>query len=147
MQSLKKKRCYFERGDTILEFTAALPLFLLLIGGIAIFAWAFWAQAAADIAASRAVNEGSFNQGGDSISPAIGSSSFQRSMGFLTGDRTAGVVGEPIVSASESQHMVQFHVIGSIQLLFGPLDSLFKFGGGGAGRMWRFWPGPPSPWE
>jgi hypothetical protein len=146
MQPVKKKRNP-ERGDTVLEFAVVLPLFLLLLGGIGLFAWAFWAQAAADVAASRALQAGSLNRGGDAVSPGAGIPSFQQSLRALTGGQTAGAVGSPEVSASPSQRLLHLDVLGQIRLLFGPLDSLFQFGGGGAGRLWRFWPGPPSPWE
>ncbi len=133
-----KKHKINERGDTILEFAAALPLFILLLAGIGIFAWVFWAQAAADVAAIRGLKD---------ASTGSGSGSFESSMNALTNAKTAGAVGGADVSANESQRMVNLDVAGSIRILFGPLDSIFNFGGGGAGRMWRFWPGPPSPWE
>jgi hypothetical protein len=136
-----------EAGDAVLEFAAALPLFLLLIGGIVIFTWLFWAQAAADIAAVRALKEGTVNQGGEAVDPGAGVSSFSDSMGFLTGPRTAGVIGEAQVSAQEGRRAVQFGVNGSVNLKFGPLEGAYSFGGGGFGRLWRFWPGPPEGWE
>ncbi len=147
MVPIHKKRKNLERGDTILEFAAALPLFILLLAGIGIFSWLFWAQAAADVAAIRGLKEASLNRGGDAISPGSGAASFRSSMGFLTGSRTAGAVGDANVSVSGTERMVHFDVTGSVRLSFGPLNSIFNFGGGGAGRMWRFWPGPPNPWE
>lgn len=147
MHNSKNKTHNYERGDTILEFAAALPLFLLLLGGIGVFAWVFWAQAAADIAATRALQMGSLNRGGDATSPAAGAAFFQSSMEFLTGSKTSAAVGRPALSTGESGRMLRFDVTGQARLAFGALDSLFKFGGGGAGRTWRFWPGPPDPWE
>ncbi len=138
MVTRNTKRKNLERGDTVMEFAAALPLFLLLMAGIGIFAWVFWAQAAADVAAIRGLKD---------ASTGSGSSSFESSMNALTNGKTAGAVGGADVSVSDSQRMVNLDVAGSIRLLFGPLDSVFNFGGGGAGRLWRFWPGPPSPWE
>ncbi len=138
MKQPNHKQKINEHGDTVLEFAAALPLFLLLLAGIGIFAWVFWAQAAADVAAVRALND---------ASTGAGSGSFASSLSALTNGQTAGAVGGANVSTNTGQRMVNLDVTGSIRLLFGPLDSLFNFGGGGAGRMWRFWPGPPSPWE
>jgi hypothetical protein len=136
-----------DAGDAVLEFAAALPLFLLLIGGIVIFAWLFWAQAAADIAAVRALKEGTANQGGEAVDPGAGVRSFSDSMGFLTGPRTAGIIGEAQVSTQEGRRAVQVGVHGSVNLKFGPLEGAYSFGGGGFGRLWRFWPGPPEGWE
>jgi hypothetical protein len=147
MVPLNKNRKNVERGDAILEFAAALPLFILLLAGIGIFSWLFWAQAAADVAAIRGLKEASLNRGGDATSPGSGAASFRSSMGALTGSRTAGAVGDAHVSVSGAERMVNLAVTGSVQLLFGPLSSSFNFGGGGAGRVWRFWPGPPDPWE
>jgi hypothetical protein len=147
MVRVDKNRKNLERGDAILEFAAALPLFILLLAGIGIFSWLFWAQAAADVAAMRALQEASVNRGADAINPGAGAKSFQSSIGTLTGGRTAGAVGGASVSTNAARRMVHLNVAGSVRLSFGPLESLFNFGGGGAGRMWRFWPGPPNPWE
>jgi hypothetical protein len=141
------KHTQSQAGDAVLEFAAALPLFLLLISGIVIFAWLFWAQAAADIAAVRALKEGAANRGGELVDPGAGASSFSDSMGFLTGPRTAGLIGEAQVSVQEGRRAVQFGVSGSVNLKFGPLEGAYSFGGGGFGRLWRFWPGPPEGWE
>lgn len=142
--SMKRTRNKWEAGETVLEFAAALPLFLLLVAGIVLFAWLFWAQAAADIAAVRALKEGTVNRGGAS-DPAAGSAFFADAMGSLTGGQTAGAVGD--VQAAAGERTLQFGVAGTAHLSFGPLDTVYTFGGGGFGRLWRFWPGPPEGWE
>ncbi len=147
MVRVDKNRKNLDRGDAILEFAATLPLFILLLAGIGIFSWLFWAQAAADVAAIRALQEASVNRGADTINPGAGAKSFRSSMGALTSERTAGAVGGASISTSAAKRMVHLNVTGSARLSFGPLEGLFNFGGGGAGRMWRFWPGPPDPWE
>jgi hypothetical protein len=135
-----------ERGSTALEFAAALPLFLLLVSGIGIFAWLFWTQTAADIAAVRGLREGSIGRG-ESVDPALGKSFFTGSIAFLTGPRTSGTVGAAEIWADDSRRGVSFDVGSSLRLKFGPLESAYSFGGGGFGRQWRFWPGPPQGWE
>jgi Flp pilus assembly protein TadG len=145
MNNHKRKR-NTEAGSTTLEFAAALPLFLLLVGGIGIFAWLYWAQAAAGIAAVRGLREGSISRG-ETVDPALGRSFFESSMGSLTGPRTAGTVGAAETWADDSRRSVAFGVGGAVHLKFGPLDSVYTFGGGGFGRQWRFWPGPPDGWE
>lgn len=136
-----------EAGETVLEFAASLPLFMLVIAGIVMFAWLFWAQAVADIASVRALKEGSLNRGGESINPELGSAFFSQSIGTLTGTRTSGVIGEAAFTSSFPDRSMKVNINGSVQFDFGPLSSLFNFGGGGAGRIWRFWSGPPDPWE
>jgi hypothetical protein len=78
MVRVDKNRKNLERGDAILEFAAALPLFILLLAGIGIFSWLFWAQAAADVAAMRALQEASVNRGADAINPGAGVSELNR---------------------------------------------------------------------
>ena len=136
-----------EAGETVLEFAAALPLFMLVVGGIVMFAWLFWAQAAADIASVRALKEGSINRAGDNINPGWGTAYFSQSTSNLTGARTSGVIGEAVFSEYFPERSVRANINGSAQMNFGPIASLFNFGGGGAGRIWRFWSGPPDPWE
>lgn len=144
-QPMKKPiRSRAEAGETVLEFAAALPLFLLLVAGIVLFAWLFWAQAVADIAAVRALKEGTVNRGG-AADPAAGSAFFADAMGTLTGSQTSGAVGDVQVAAGE--RTLQFGVAGTADLSFGPIDTVYTFGGGGFGRLWRFWPGPPEGWE
>jgi hypothetical protein len=145
MHKYKRKR-KTGSGSTTLEFAASLPLFLLLVGGIGIFAWLFWAQAATGIAAVRGLREGSLARG-ESVDPVLGQTFFAGSMGSLTGPRTSGTVGAADTWADDSRRGVSFGVAGSVDLAFGPLEGAYTFGGGGFGRQWRFWPGPPEGWE
>lgn len=143
-QIQKQKRRRAEAGETVLEFAAVLPLFLLLVAGIVMFAWLFWAQAAADIAAVRALKEGSLSRG-VGPDPGAGTAFFSEAMNRLTGGRTAVTVGD--VQAVTGERTLQFEVSGAAQLSFGLLEADYIFGGGGFGRLWRFWPGPPNGWE
>jgi len=147
MKAISIRRKKKEAGETVLEFAAAMPLFTLILAGIVMFAWLFWAQAVADIASVRALKEGSINRGVDSVNPAYGTAFFTDSTFALTGGRTSGVIGNAGVTPSIPERTVQLRVNGMVSLDFGPIASLFRFGGGGAGRMWRFWPGPPDTWE
>lgn len=136
-----------ERGDTILEFAASLPLLLVLFFTLGAAVWTFWAQAVADVSAARAVREASFNRGGDIVLPGEGTASFAASTGYLTGDLTAGVIGSPSVSGLEDFRMVVLQVLGSQEISFGPINTGYTFNGGAASRKWRFYSGPPDPWE
>jgi hypothetical protein len=136
-----------ERGDTVLEFAAVLPLLLILFAAIGMYAWLFWAQAAADIAAVQALREGVLNRGGDQLNPGEASTFFQQSIQVLGGENTAVQLGEVRVQSNTGQRAVSLRVSGSTAMQFGPLDLGYTFGGGGYGRMWKFFGGPPDPWE
>jgi len=145
MKILLKKH----RGDTIFEFAAVLPLFLIMFGGIGIFGWLYWADSISSVAAARSIRESTLNRdNGTNISPGAGTSKFTSSVNFLGGNRTGGEIGGASISIDEGRRMVVLRVNGSTTISFGPLQSDFGFNAGGASRMEKFFPGPPiNGWE
>jgi TadE-like protein len=136
-----------ESGDTILEFAAALPLLMLLFFTLGAAVWTFWSQAAADAAAAQAAREAAFNRGGDLVLVSAGASSFSESTAYLTGERTASAVGGAGIAPMEDFRMVVLQVLGGQEIRFGPIQTGYTFNGGAASRLWRFYSGPPDPWE
>jgi hypothetical protein len=126
---------------------AALPMLLVLFGGFGGIIWMMWAQTVADIAAVRALRAASFNRGINLVSPGSGYEFFGESTSYLAGGNTASTLGQPAIVTDGIFRMVRLSVRGSTSWSFGPLIGQYSFGGGGAGRYWIFYPGPPAPWE
>ncbi|MCB2160627.1 hypothetical protein KQH40_00915 [bacterium] len=136
-----------EQGDTILEFTASLPLFILLFFTLGAAVWVFWSQAVADVVAAMASREASFNRGGNLVLPSYGYTSFSESTSYLTGGQTAEAIGTPQISRLSGFRMIVMEVFSDQGLSFGPIDTDYTFNGGSASRYWIFYGGPPAPWE
>ena len=144
-REVKKKRS--ERGSEILEFAAALPLFLILMAAIGGTVWISWAQAVDDVVMSRAIREASFNRGGNAVSPSMGPAYFSGNTAFLAGGQTAGAIGGATAASISNFRMVVMEAVGGAQWGFGPLAGSYEFSSGSAGRYWIFYGGPPDPWE
>jgi len=136
-----------EQGSEILEFAAAMPLFLILMAAIGGAVWISWAQAVSDVVMSRAIREATFNRGGNKVSPGLGPAYFADNSAFLAGGETAGSLGGATATSIGNFRMVVMEAVGGTQWSFGPLAGGYDFTSGSAGRYWIFYGGPPDPWE
>lgn len=135
-----------ERGE-ILEFVGVLGftffIFIWYIGGALIG----WSQIVADLAAIVAVEEGTILRGENHYSPQMGASFFADTTSKISGSTAASAIGQPAFSPKPATRFVQVSVVGGVDWNFGPLRGDYTYGGGGAGRIHNFFPGPPDPWE
>lgn len=136
-----------EQGDVMVEFAIALPIFIILMAAIGWGAWLSFTQNAADISAILALREGSFNRGENTVLTQAGPGYFTERLPAHVGPESASYVGVPQVQHLSDFRMVTLQVNGNVDFSFGPLTANHNYGGGGAGRFWLFYPGPPDPWE
>ncbi|MGD2026419.1 MAG: hypothetical protein PVI99_01270 [Anaerolineales bacterium] len=135
-----------EKGE-ILEFVGVLAfiffVFTWYIGGTLIG----WSQIVADLAAIAAVEEATVLRGDNFYSPQFGSMMFQDTTSKISGSSAAAAIGSPAFFPKPTNRFVEVSVVGGIDWNFGPLRGAYTYGGGGAGRIHTFFPGPPDPWE
>jgi len=141
-----RNRAIAEKGDAILEFAAALPLFILILGLTGIFAWAAWAQGASAMITAEAVREAGMNRNGE-VYPEVGGEIFSTGIYSLLGSKTGSLIGFPAITANPTQHQVTLDLTNTGDVMFGILGLTFEWAGGGSARMQNFYPGPPDTWE
>lgn len=130
-----------QRGQGLMEWTVALPLFLLLCLSIAFYAWTWWNQ----VTAAAAIHDGVYVaaiKGGDigagygrvqtMLNASVGNFSNQYSVRFLQQGGTKSVLGE-----ITNPNSVQLPFLG--RMLFNVRASSFQ-------RAERFYGGPPKGW-
>lgn len=135
-----------EKGDAIIEFAAALPLFIMIIGLTGIFAWASWSQGASAMITAEAVREAGLNRNGE-VNPEVGGEIYTTGIYSLLGSKTGSLVGFPSITANPTQRQVSLDLSTTENMIFGIMGLAFEWAGGGSSRMQNFYPGPPESWE
>ena len=135
-----------EKGE-ILEFIGVLTFTFFVViwylgGGLI-----GWSQLVADLASIVAVEEATLLRGDNSYAPQMGGALFLDTTSRISGSGASSAIGVPNIEAIPLQRMVQVSVTGGLDWNFGPLQGGYSYGGGGAGRIHNFFPGPPDPWE
>lgn len=135
-----------ERGE-VMEFVGVLAftffVFIWYIGGSIVS----WSQIVADLAAIVAVEEGTVLRGDNFFAPQLGSAMFLDTTSSISGSTAVGAIGQPAFSHQPQTRSMRVSVVGGVDWNFGPLTGSYTYGGGGAGRIHNFFPGPPDPWE
>ena len=130
-----------QRGQGLIEWTVALPLFLLLCAGIAFYAWTWWNQVTAAAAIHDGVYVAAIRRGDMSagygriremLNASVGDFSNQYSVRLTRQGGMRSVSGE--LSNSNS---VKLPFLG--RMLFNIRASSFQ-------RAERFYGGPPQGW-
>lgn len=130
-----------QRGQGLLEWTVALPLFLLLCAGIAFYAWTWWNQVSAAAAIHDGVYIAAIKRGDmgagygrirEMLNASVGSFSDQYSIRLTQSGGMRSVSGE-----ISNPHSVKLPFLG--RRLFNIRASSFQ-------RAERFYGGPPQGW-
>jgi len=130
-----------ESGQAALEFAVVLPLFLMLIFAAISFSIYWYQQAAAAIASSSAAR-----RGGIENSTGVAQSEFAEMLSILSASELAGsssIAVDPQRRSVIVRTNTRFS--GSYVPFLGDLDLAIR--SASMSRLWRFYPGPPDPWE
>lgn len=131
-----------ERGQSVIEFVAGLPLFILLAAGLGILSVFFWSLGMMDTAAAQGARDASLWRGGGNTLTA-GYSAYTATLSNLAGSEALSAAS-PKMTVAGGMRQVQFALNGGMHT---PINAILKFTSGAASRLHNFYPGPPDPWE
>lgn len=128
-------------GQDLLEWTIGLPLFLLLCGAIAFYAWLWWNQTTAAIA----IHDGVYLSAMQGGSPALGAERTNRILFSALGN-TAQSYYWTMAFDTETRSVYGYIYNDSLMRLpfLGPMPLQIR--AGSVQRRERFYGGPPSGW-
>jgi hypothetical protein len=130
-----------ERGQDMLEWVIGLPLFLLLCGAIAFYAWLWWNQTTAAIAIHdgtylAAQRGGSFGAGMGRTRQLLGAA-----LGAASGDYQVSIAEDPatrsMIGHIENNGVLRIPFLGSMPL---------RIRAASWQRLEQFYGGPPQGW-
>ena len=140
MQKIGFKRS--ERGQSVIEFVAGLPLFILLAAGLGILSVFFWSLGMMDTATAQGARAASLWRGGGNTLTA-GYSAYNTTISSLAGPDALSAA-YPKMTVAGSRRQVLFNLNGGMET---PINAILKFTSGAASRLHNFYAGPPDPWE